>query len=182
MIPVPGSLDADEDNFEFEDTHMHDINVLINVDNGCDTANDNADDAISDNLISTDDFLQLHPETEESDTEGSYNSDDEWIEIPISMPSHTSHEHDEESAIPYPYMGKLCQSLRSESAHVLGDCCQDLNDWITALLVLCELEDVAFRIPSEVILKVLICLCEHIKYIDTHRHMSPLIRAFTRKF
>ena len=39
---IPESLDADEDNSDSEDTHMHDIDFVVNIYNEyCDTANDN---------------------------------------------------------------------------------------------------------------------------------------------
>ena len=93
--------------------------------------------------------------------------DDECSQSEEDIPR-LSHEYDDEDeAIPCPSLDATLQLLQ-ESAMCVGDCCHRLQGWITALLVLCQLEDVSSRVPSEQMLKVLLGLCQQLRDLDTH--------------
>ena len=109
------------------------------------------------------------------------SDDDETSQSEEDIPP-LSHEYDDEDeAIPCPSLDATLQLLQ-ESAMCFGDCCHHLQDWITALLVLCQLEDVSSRVPSEQMLKVLLGLCQQLRDLGTHCLIYAPLRRIKNTF
>ena len=138
-----------------------------------------SDSDLDSNCRYSEDGFFFHPDdfpssaSEPEDDDSSQCSQSEHAPSPSTMQTLLQRDYDPNAAyaIPLPSLDKTCEWLR-ENAAVIGECCDHLHlkEWVSALLVLCQLEDVASRVPSLVVLKVLTDLCELLKELDSHCH------------
>ncbi|XP_072034682.1 uncharacterized protein [Amphiura filiformis] len=133
----------------------------------CDTSDQTSEHYIPDDIAPQVDIPPEDPSSEPSESDS--NSELNYTPAAATLDSHLVSEHD-----------KIAMSEAWEKLSNLqtDDCCDQLLDRKFNFLILCQLEDISHRVPSQDILEVLLCLCQHLLDIDHHGHLRDIIPPF----